>query len=224
MMGFCMSELLKNYRNLSQEIEQAAVSQMPTLVAVSKTQSSEAIRVLSEAGHRDFGENYLQEAMDKIAKLKEQNLIWHYIGSIQRNKTRDIATHFDWVHTIERSIIAERLSKQRDEDIPPLNVCIQVNIDDQDSKSGVDQSELERLIDEVLELPNLTLRGLMCITDPEATGSFERMQAVFQEQQARVDKPDFDTLSMGMSADWQEALKFGATMIRVGSSLFGARD
>ena len=109
-----MSELLKNYRNLSQEIEQAAVSQMPTLVAVSKTQSSEAIRVLSEAGHRDFGENYLQEAMDKIAKLKEQNLIWHYIGSIQRNKTRDIAAHFDWVHTIERSIIAERLSKQRD--------------------------------------------------------------------------------------------------------------
>ena len=219
-----MSELLKNYRNLSQEIEQAAVSQMPTLVAVSKTQSSESIRVLSEAGHRDFGENYLQEAMDKIAKLKEQNLIWHYIGSIQRNKTRDIAAHFDWVHTIERSIIAERLSKQRDEDIPPLNVCIQVNIDDQDSKSGVDQSELERLIDRVLELPNLTLRGLMCITDPEATGSFERMQAVFQEQQARVDKPDFDTLSMGMSADWQEALKFGANMIRVGSRLFGARN
>ena len=219
-----MSELLKNYRNLSQEIEQAAVSQMPTLVAVSKTQSSESIRVLSEAGHRDFGENYLQEAMDKIAKLNEQNLIWHYIGSIQRNKTRDIAAHFDWVHTIERSIIAERLSKQRDEDIPPLNVCIQVNIDDQDSKSGVDQSELERLIDRVLELPNLTLRGLMCITDPEATGSFERMQAVFQEQQARVDKPDFDTLSMGMSADWQEALKFGATMIRVGSRLFGARN
>ena len=219
-----MSELLKNYRNLSREIEQAAVSQMPTLVAVSKTQSSEAIRVLSEAGHRDFGENYLQEAMDKLAELKEQKLVWHYIGSIQRNKTRDIATHFDWVHTIERSIIAERLSKQRDEDIPPLNVCIQVNIDDQDSKSGVDQSELERLIDRVLELPNLTLRGLMCITDPQAKGSFERMQAVFQEQQARLDKPQFDTLSMGMSADWQEALRFGATMIRVGSGLFGARD
>ena len=219
-----MSELLKNYRNLCHEIEQTAGNKMPTLVAVSKTQSAQAIKELAGAGHRDFGENYLQEALDKIEALRDRQLIWHYIGSIQRNKTRDLAAHFDWVHTIERSIIADRLSQQRNGDQNPLNVCIQVNIDDQDSKSGVECSEVERLIDEVLELPNLKLRGLMCITDPNAEGSFERMKAVFDQHKARLNLEHFDTLSMGMSADWREALDQGATIIRVGSSLFGARD
>lgn len=219
-----MSQLLKNYQQLNGQIKQSSADQAPTLVAVSKKQSAQAIDALAKAGHLDFGENYLQEAIEKIDELQQHKLTWHYIGSIQRNKTRDIAAYFDWVHTIERSIIAKRLSQQRSEASPALQVCIQVNIDDQDSKSGVGVKELEALIDEVLELPNLTLRGLMCITDPEAHGSFERMEALFDQQKKRIGCPNFDTLSMGMSADWQEALKFGATMIRVGSSLFGARE
>ena len=194
-----------------------------TLIAVSKTHTSNAIRELVSVGQRDFGENYLQEALSKMAQLSDLPIIWHYIGHIQRNKTKDIATHFDWVQTVERAIIAERLNGQRPDNLSPLNILIQVNIDDESSKSGCQPHEIPALIDCILTLPKLCLRGLMIIPNKDGTDAFIRTKALFDELKSQYDLPNFDTLSMGMSGDMAQAVAHGSTMVRVGTAIFGQR-
>lgn len=214
---FYMS-LLKNYHQAL-----ASINQRADLLCVSKTKSCEDIKVLYEAGQRDFGENYLQEALTKMDKLADLNIVWHYIGHIQRNKTRDIATHFAWVQTVERAIIAKRLNEAR-EGLPPLNVLIQINIDNERSKSGCELHELDELVKTVMELPNLSLRGLMIIPNKEGTDAFVRTKAVFDAIKDKFNPPHWDTLSMGMSGDMTEAITHGSTMVRVGSRIFGERQ
>lgn len=193
-----------------------------TLVCVSKTKPSTAIRALYELGQRHFGENYLQEALQKQAELTDCPICWHYIGHIQRNKTRDIANNFAWVHTLERAIIAKRLSDQRTNK-PPLNVLIQLNIDNEASKSGCTVNELDELVGQVLALPNLHLRGLMIIPSKNSADAFLRTKQLFDDIKHRHNPPHWDTLSMGMSGDYREAINHGATMVRVGSAIFGER-
>lgn len=200
-----------------------------TLLAVSKTKPADMIATLAAQGQRDFGENYLQEAIEKIQTLKQDeacsDIVWHYIGSIQRNKTRDIAEHFDWVQTVERDIIAKRLNNQRPEDMPPLNVLIQVNIDDEDSKSGCDIDELPDLIETVKGYSRLRLRGLMIIPAKADTDAFTRTQQLFEDmKKAHPELSAWDTLSMGMSGDMADAIANGSTLVRVGTAIFGARD
>ena len=200
-----------------------------TLLAVSKTKPAAMIATLANAGQRHFGENYLQEALEKITALKQSevggSIVWHYIGHIQRNKTRDIAEHFDWVHTIEREIIAKRLQEQRPQHLPPLNVLIQVNIDDEDSKSGCQPSELTELIAAVKSYDRLQLRGIMIIPARDDSDAFIRTKQLFDDIQSQhPDLPQWDTLSMGMSGDMSEAIAAGSTMVRVGTAIFGARD
>lgn len=198
------------------------------LLAVSKTFGPEAVLEAVQAGQRAFGENYLQEALDKIAALSAQPepLEWHFIGPIQSNKTRPIAEHFDWVHTVEREKVAQRLSEQRPAGMAPLQICLQVNISGEASKSGVAPEEVATLAHKVAALPNLTLRGLMAI--PEPAVEFERQRAAFARlrtlyEQLRADGLALDTLSMGMSADMRAAIFEGATIVRVGSAIFGSR-
>jgi hypothetical protein len=202
------------------------------LLAVSKTFGPEAVLEAVRAGQRAFGENYLQEALDKIAALRAQpevatlSLEWHFIGPIQSNKTRPIAEHFDWVHTVEREKVAQRLSEQRPAGMAPLQICLQVNISGEASKSGVAPEEVAALAHKVAALPNLTLRGLMAI--PEPAVEFDQQRAAFAQlrklyEQLRADGLALDTLSMGMSADLRAAIFEGATIVRVGSAIFGAR-
>ena len=199
------------------------------LLAVSKTFGPEAVLEAARAGQRAFGENYVQEGVDKIravtAALPETRLAWHFIGPIQSNKTRPIAEHFDWVHTVEREKIAQRLSDQRPAGMPPLNVCLQVNISGEASKSGAAPDEVEALADAVSRMPNLRLRGLMAIPEPAddlaaQRAPFAAMHALYERLRERY---GFDTLSMGMSADLRAAVLEGATIVRVGSAIFGAR-
>jgi len=200
------------------------------LLAVSKTFGADAVQEAVAAGQRAFGENYLQEGLDKIRALTETlpavALEWHFIGPIQSNKTRPIAENFAWVHTVERLKIAQRLSEQRPAGLAPLNICLQVNISGEASKSGVTPAELPALAQAVAALPNLRLRGLMAIPEPEE--DFERQRAAFAQlrvlyEQLRADGFALDTLSMGMSADLRAAVFEGATIVRVGSAIFGAR-
>lgn len=198
-----------------------------SLLAVSKTRSADEVRELSLCGQRAFGENYLQEALDKIEALSDLALEWHFIGPIQSNKTRPIAEHFDWVHSVDRLKVATRLSEQRPAQLPPLNICLQVNISGEASKSGCTPDELPALADAVARLPNLRLRGLMAIPKPEDDP--ERQRAVFAQvrqllEQLRHRQPALDTLSMGMSADIEAAVLEGSTMVRVGTALFGPRN
>src|SRR5690554_1409818 len=198
-----------------------------SLLAVSKTRSADEVRELSRCGQRAFGENYLQEALDKIEALSDLDLEWHFIGPIQSNKTRPIAEHFDWVHSVDRLKIATRLSEQRPARLPPLNICLQVNISDEASKSGCSLDELPTLAAAVARLPNLRLRGLMAIPKPEDDP--QRQRAVFAQvrellQQLQQSHPGLDTLSMGMSADIDAAIQEGSTLVRVGTALFGPRD
>jgi PLP dependent protein len=194
-----------------------------TLIAVSKTQPASVVLEAALAGQRDFGENYIQEGVDKVLALQHQrNLVWHMIGPIQSNKTRLVAQHFDWVHAIDRLKIAQRLSEQRPSDLKPLNVLIQVNIDDEASKSGVLASEVLDLAQAVAALPQLKLRGLMCIPEKAGTESFARMSRLLAELNAQG--LGLDVLSMGMSADFEAAIAHGATHVRVGSAIFGARS
>jgi pyridoxal phosphate enzyme (YggS family) len=200
------------------------------LLAVSKTFPAEAVLEAVAAGQRAFGENYLQEGVDKIAAvakaLPDTRLEWHFIGPIQSNKTRPIATHFDWVHTVERLKIAQRLSEQRPPELGPLNICLQVNISGEASKSGVTPDELPALAQAVAALPNLRLRGLMAIPEPQEDPElqrvpFARLRALAQDiVKAGI---HLDTLSMGMSSDMRAAVLEGATIVRVGSAIFGAR-
>lgn len=196
------------------------------LLAVSKTKPATAIRAAYVADQRDFGENYLQEALDKQSELNDLPLIWHFIGPIQSNKTRAIAEHFTWAHSVDRLKIAQRLSEQRPAELPPLQICLQVNISNEPTKSGCTPAELPALIAEVTKLPRLQLRGLMAIpdhsSDVQLAEAFAAMQHLLQTAQA--DYPALDTLSMGMSADLELAIAHGATMVRIGSDIFGARD
>lgn len=196
------------------------------LIAVSKTKPTEDVRLAIESGQRDFGENYLQDALKKIQEIQTKDVVWHFIGPIQSNKTRNIAESFDWVQTLDREKIARRLNDQRPVDMSPLNVCIQINLDDEDSKSGIGLPQALTLGNIVEALPNLRLRGLMFIPAPQASSTArletcQRAQEVFQEFKQAF--PDCDTLSLGMSADLEEAVAAGSTMVRIGTDIFGER-
>jgi len=194
------------------------------LLAVSKTKPASALREAFACGLRDFGENYLQEALAKQAELADLGLTWHFIGPIQSNKTRALAEHFAWVHSVDRLKIAQRLSEQRPAQLPALNVCLQVNVSGEASKSGCMPEELPALASAVAELPNLRLRGLMAI--PEPTDDLAAQHAAFARLRELRDGLglDLDTLSMGMSHDLEAAIAEGATWVRIGTALFGARD
>ncbi|KGT47433.1 YggS family pyridoxal phosphate-dependent enzyme [Acinetobacter sp. HR7] len=194
------------------------------LLAVSKTHPAEILAEMYTAGQRSFGENYLQEALDKIEKLQDLEIEWHFIGHVQRNKTKHLAEKFAWVHGVDRLIIAERLSNQRADDQEPLNICIQVNIDGQDTKDGCQPAEVAELVAQISQLPNIRLRGLMVIPAPNNTQAFSDAKTLFDEVKTQHAHPeDWDTLSMGMSGDMTEAIAAGSTMVRVGTALFGAR-
>ena len=201
-------------------------TQSVNLLAVSKAQSAQAIREAYAAGQKLFGENYLQEALDKQSQLADLAIEWHFIGPIQSNKTQLIAQHFNWVHSIDRLKIAQRLNDARPETLAPLQVCIQVNISNEESKSGVTQQELETLASAISKLPRLKLRGLMAIPEPSNDNNKQRIQ--FKQVRECYDallKKGFtlDTLSIGMSDDYRIAIEEGATIVRIGSALFGAR-
>ncbi|NVZ65498.1 YggS family pyridoxal phosphate-dependent enzyme [Pseudomonas gingeri] len=194
------------------------------LLAVSKTKPAAAVREAHAAGLRDFGENYLQEALGKQAELTDLPLCWHFIGPIQSNKTRAIAEHFDWVHSVDRLKIAQRLSEQRPPELPPLNICIQVNVSGEASKSGCAPADLPALVAAIGTLPNLVLRGLMAIPEPtEERAAQDAAFATVRTLQDSLHLP-LDTLSMGMSHDLESAIAQGATWVRIGTALFGARD
>lgn len=231
-----MSTIEQNLQAVRDSIAQAAADAQRapadvTLLAVSKTFGADAVLAAMRAGQAAFGENYLQEALDKIAFVKEaapqQAPAWHFIGPIQSNKTRPIAEHFDWVHTVEREKIAARLSEQRPAGLPDLNICLQVNISGEASKSGVTPAELPALARAVAQLPRLRLRGLMAIPEPETDLALQRLafaQLRALYEQLNAEGLALDTLSMGMSADLRAAVLEGATIVRVGSAIFGSRN
>ena len=231
-----MSTIEQNLQAVRESIAQAAADAQRapadvTLLAVSKTFGADAVLDAMRAGQAAFGENYLQEALDKIASVKlaqpQGAPVWHFIGPIQSNKTRPIAEHFDWVHTVEREKIAARLSEQRPAGLPDLNICLQVNISGEASKSGVTPAELPALAHAVAQLPRLRLRGLMAIPEPETElalqrAAFAQLRALYE--QLKAEGLALDTLSMGMSADLRAAVLEGATIVRVGSAIFGSRN
>jgi len=230
-----MSPIRQNLQDITATIvataqESGRAADTVQLLAVSKTFGPEAVLEAVAAGQRAFGENYLQEGLDKIRALQECGappLEWHFIGPIQSNKTRPIAEHFAWVHTVEREKIAQRLSEQRPAGMPPLQICLQVNISGEASKSGLAPAEVAALAHKVAALPKLKLRGLMAIPEPAA--DFDQQRAPFAQLRALYDQLNaeglgLDTLSMGMSADLRAAIAEGATIVRVGSAIFGARN
>jgi PLP dependent protein len=195
------------------------------LVAVSKQQTADAIRGVAREGQRDFGESYLQEALPKIESLADLKLTWHFIGRLQGNKTRAVAEHFDWVHTVDRARIADRLNEQRPTSLSPLNVCIQVQVTPEPQKGGVSPQEVAALARHIMTLPRLKLRGLMCIppaSEPEAVRQ-DFIALAELAQRLRTLNIDCDTLSMGMSGDFETAIASGSTLVRVGTAIFGER-
>ena len=197
------------------------------LLAVSKTRTAVEIENLADQGQHCFGENYLQEAVEKIQSLEHRHLEWHYIGKIQSNKTRLIATHFDWVHTVDRLKIAQRLSDQRSDHLPALKICLQVNSSGEASKGGVSFDELPGLANAVDQLPGINLRGLMTL--PAPADEYDQQRLPFRALNDALDGLrqqglDLDTLSMGTTNDYQAAIAEGATMIRIGTALFGSRN
>jgi len=197
------------------------------LLAVSKRHSVEAIQSAYDAGQTSFGENYVQELLEKAQKLADLDISWHFIGPLQSNKTKQVAEVADWVHTIDRFKIAQRLNDQRPENLPPLSICIQINISGEASKSGVSVDELEELARKIVKLPRLRLRGLMVI--PAPSDDFESQRATFAKVSKIKDTLNqqgynLDTLSMGMSGDMKAAIAEGATIVRIGTAIFGARD
>ncbi|MDO2451228.1 MULTISPECIES: YggS family pyridoxal phosphate-dependent enzyme [Enterobacter] len=230
-----MNDIAHNLAQVRDKISAAAArcgraSEEITLLAVSKTKPASAIAEAIDAGQRAFGENYVQEGVDKIRSFQEQgntDLQWHFIGPLQSNKSRLVAEHFDWCHTVDRLRIATRLNDQRPSEMQALNVLIQINISDENSKSGIALSELDALAAEVAALPRLTLRGLMAIPAPES--SYERQFAVAQQMTVAFEAlkaryNTVDTLSLGMSDDMEAAIAAGSTMVRIGTAIFGARD
>ena len=237
-----MNSIVVNLMQVRERIELAALTanrepEEIELLAVSKTFPASAVEEAMHAGQSAFGENYVQEAVEKIEKLTKLRpwLIWHFIGPLQSNKTREVAEHFDWVHSVDRLKIAERLSNQRGEfpDLAPLQVCAQINVSEEDSKSGVSMAEVEELCNVITTLPNLVLRGLMAIPAPnpdpaKQRQAFAAVQDCFRQIQAahatELGYQFFDTLSMGMSDDLEAAIAEGSTMVRVGTAIFGKRD
>ena len=224
-----MSTIAKNIAKVRTRIREAAQAcgrdpESVGLLAVSKTKPAAAVREAHACGQRDFGENYLQEALNKQAELSDLSLTWHFIGPIQSNKTRPIAEHFAWVHSVDRLKIAQRLSEQRPAHLPPLNICLQVNVSGEASKSGCAPEELPALALAVSQLPNLRLRGLMTIPEPTRDVA-QQHAACARLRQLRDDlNLELDVLSMGMSDDLEAAIAEGATWVRIGTALFGARD
>ncbi len=197
------------------------------LLAVSKTKPVADVLAAYQAGQRAFGENYLQDALGKIAEINLPDISWHFIGRVQSNKTKDIATHFDWVHAIDEFKHAERLSRQRPADAPPLQVCLQVNLSGEQTKGGIHPEQLHDLASAVAGLPQITLRGLMTMPDPSTDMATQRQ--VFADlyrlrEQLRANGLDLDTLSMGMSGDLEAAIAEGATLVRIGTDIFGPRQ
>ena len=198
-----------------------------SLLAVSKTWPAVDVRAAVDAGQREFGENYVQEGVDKVMDLAALELTWHFIGPLQSNKTRRVAETFDWVHSVDRLKIAERLSEQRPDTLPPLQICLQINVSGEETKSGMSLSDLPQLARHVARLPRLKLRGLMAIPAPlddfaEQRQSFRRLREAYDE--LRIEGMMFDTLSMGMTHDLEAAIAEGATLVRVGTAIFGERD
>jgi pyridoxal phosphate enzyme (YggS family) len=197
-----------------------------TLLAVSKKQSVEKIRVAIQAGQRLFGENYLQEALPKIDALKNDDIIWYFIGPIQRNKTKKIAEHFTWVLSVDDELIAKRLNDQRPQTLPPLNICLQINISEEETKSGLSAHHAIACARFCKSLPNIRLRGLMAI--PAPTSDFNKAREIHHQlfllwNKMRIEFPTFDTLSIGMSDDYEAAIAEGSTLIRIGTAIFGSR-
>lgn len=230
-----MSSISQNLQAVNVRIVQAAhiASRNPqeiSLLAVSKNFGTDAVVEAARSGQRAFGENYLQEALDKMIAVKaiypEMLLEWHFIGPIQSNKTRPIAEHFDWVHSVDREKVAQRLSAQRPAHLPPLNVCLQINISGEASKSGMTEAEAESIAHAVAAMPQLTLRGLMAIPEPAEDLDAQRkpfLQLHRLYDRLRAQGLSLDTLSMGMSADLDAAIIEGATMVRIGTAIFGQR-
>ncbi|AFJ45693.1 YggS family pyridoxal phosphate-dependent enzyme [Shimwellia blattae] len=230
-----MNHIADNLAQVHQRISAAAQRcgrdpKEVTLLAVSKTKPASDIEQAILAGQRAFGENYVQEGVDKIRYFQEasqRDLVWHFIGPLQSNKSRLVAEHFDWCHTVDRLKIATRLSEQRPAEMAPLNVLIQINISDETSKSGIGLSELDALAAQVAPLPGLVLRGLMAIPAPES--DYQRQLAVARQmagalQQLQARYPSADTLSLGMTDDMDAAIAAGSTMVRIGTAIFGARN
>jgi len=197
------------------------------LLAVSKKKSASLVLAAAAAGQLDFGENQVQEGLAKMQAVGRDDLVWHFIGHLQTNKTRPVAEHYAWVHSVDRLKIARRLSEQRPASLPPLNVCLQVNVDDEASKSGVSIAELPRLAGDVATLPRLRLRGLMCL--PALRSGFEAQREPFRllrqlAESLANDGIETDTLSMGMTNDYRAAIFEGSTIVRIGTAVFGARD
>lgn len=230
-----MSSIADNIGSVTRRIQKATLKAGRSagsvhLLAVSKTRPADELRTAYSAGQRAFGENYVQEALDKMAELQELDAIeWHFIGPIQSNKTRQIAEAFAWAHSVDRLKIAQRLNDQRPSTLPPLNICLQVNINNEESKSGCALEDLINMADAIEEMPNLSLRGLMAIPDPdqpeaELRSSFRKLaNALKQMHQEAPGCGPLDTLSMGMSGDLEMAIEEGATWVRVGTALFGPR-
>lgn len=227
-----MTAIVSNLQAVRHAIMQAAQTAKREaagirLLAVSKTFPASAVREAYAAGQREFGENYVQEALDKMAVLRDLQIVWHFIGPIQSNKTRLIAENFAWVHGVDRLKIAQRLSEQRPPTLPALNICLQVNVSGEESKSGVVPQEAERLAFELANLPRIKLRGLMAIPAPADDQSEQRKPfAQLRELAQKITAQGIvlDTLSMGMSHDFAAAIQEGATIIRVGTAIFGKRD
>ena len=223
-----VTENLRKIRNLlaSSAVEADREPQAVQLLAVSKKQPLSKILDAANAGQRDFGENFVQEGLEKIDQTRDLDLTWHFIGHLQNNKTRVVAENFDWVHTIDTWKTAKRLSEQRPDALGALNICLQVNIDDENRKSGVEVAALPELAAACAQLPNLKLRGLMCLPAVRTNFSEQRVPFATLKKLAtelRLDGIETDTLSMGMSSDYRAAIFEGATMVRIGSALFGAR-
>ncbi len=226
-----MNTIASNLTRLRQQIIAAEqryqrIAGSVQLLAISKAQPIDAIQEAIAAGQKAFGENYLQEALPKIAALDNYQLEWHYVGAIQANKTRAIAENFSWVHSLDRLALAERLNFQRPTDLPPLNVCLQVNFDNEPNKAGIDVKILPELAMQVANLPNLKLRGLMAI--PAARHEFAAQRQIFHTihqklLELQLPNLNLDTLSMGMSDDFEAAIAEGATIVRIGTKIFGPR-
>jgi len=211
--------IASNLKRVNLRIDSIEHNHEVQLIAVSKTRSNSEIQEAVNAGQVHFGENYLQESLDKISFFKDRELIWHFIGPIQSNKTALIAENFDWVHSVDRLKIAKRLSDQRDPSLGKLNILIQINIDEEQTKSGLLLKDVNEIISEVRDLSNLSLRGFMCIPSPENSDkSFSEMADLISKY------PFLDSLSMGMSSDLELAIQNGATLVRVGTDIFGLRS
>ena len=227
-----MIRVTKNLAIISNLLALAAIEakrepEAVQLLAVSKKQPLAKILQARNAGQRDFGENFVQEGLEKIAQTRDLDLTWHFIGHLQNNKTRVVAENFDWVHTIDTQKTAQRLNDQRPVGLGPLNICLQVNVDNEASKSGVLPEDLPDLASTIANMPNLSLRGLMCL--PKAREDFEAQREPFARlrkmaELLRSDGIALDTLSMGMSGDYKAAIFEGATMVRIGTAIFGERN